>query len=82
MADDLALAMTLYLAIAQKGRQDFLMAQVLAPRLELFRGLADFLAQLDQSISETVGIKVWEAGTGKGLPKDRPNGGGIAPVLP
>jgi hypothetical protein len=45
------------LAIAQKGRQDFFMPKVLTPGLELFRCLADLLAELKQGISETMGIE-------------------------
>jgi hypothetical protein len=76
------LALARNLAIAQKSRQNFLMPKVLAPRLEIFQCLADLLAELDQGISETMGIKIWEAGNVKGLAKDRPNGLGIAPGLP
>ena len=81
-AYDFPLALARNLAIAQKGRQDFLMPQVLAPRLELFRGLADILAELDKGISEAVRVEIRQAGTGKGFAKDRPNGRGGAPVLP
>jgi integrase len=48
------------------------MSQVLAPRLELFRCLADLLAELDKGISETMGMEIWKASTDKGLAKDRP----------
>jgi hypothetical protein len=68
------LALARNLAIAQKGRQNFLMSQVLAPRLELFRRLADLLADLDKGNSEAMGIEIRKAGIDKGLPENRPNG--------
>jgi hypothetical protein len=37
------------------------MPQVLAPCLELFRSLADLLAELDKSISEAMRVELWEA---------------------
>jgi hypothetical protein len=81
MAYDFALPLVSDLAIAQEGGQDLLMPQVLAPRLELFRSLADLLAELDKGVSETMRVEIREAGTDRGLAKDLPNGRGIAPVL-
>ncbi len=51
--DNLALAITRHGAIAQEGRQNLLMSQVLAPRLEFFGGLADLLAEPDQRLSDS-----------------------------
>ena len=40
------------MAIVKKGRQDLVMLKVLAPRLELFRGLADSLTELDERVAK------------------------------
>jgi hypothetical protein len=61
-AYDFPLALALNFAIAQESRQNFLMSEVLAPRLELFGGLTDILAQLDKGISEAMRVKIWQAG--------------------
>lgn len=58
------------------------MPKVLAPRLELFGRLANLLAELDESISETVRVEIWQTGTDEGFPEDHANRRGIAPVLP
>jgi len=63
IANDFPLTLAGNLATTQKGRQNFLMSQVLAPRLELFRRLADLLAELDKGISEAMGIEIWQAVT-------------------
>ena len=74
VAYDFSLPMTLNRAITQKGSQDLLMSQVLAPRLELFWSLADLLPQMDQGVSETMGIEIREAGADESFAEDRPNG--------
>ena len=71
---------TLNLPVAQKGRQHFLMPQVLAPRLELLRGFADFLPKPNQRVSETLRIEVRQTGAGECIPKDGANARCVAPV--
>ena len=46
--DDFSLALTGNLAIEKKGRQNFFMPEILAPRLELFEGLASILPEPDK----------------------------------
>jgi hypothetical protein len=75
-----ALTVTGDLAVAKKCRQDLFMAQVLAPRLELFGRLADILAELDQCVPKAVRIEIWQTSTNERFPKYLPNGRGIAPV--
>lgn len=77
-----SLPLALNSPIAEKGRQNFLMPQVLAPRLELLRGLADILAKPDKGIPKTMRVEIRQTGTVKGFTKDLSNGSGIAPVLP
>jgi len=43
------------------------MSEVLAPCLEVFRGLADFLAELGKGASKAVWIKIWQAGSGESI---------------
>ena len=57
------------------------MAEILAPRLELFGGLADLLAKPDQRVSKAVRIEIRQTCTLKGSFKYAPNGRGTAPVL-
>ena len=73
------LALARNFAIAYKGRQDFLMSQILAPRLELFRGLANILAELDKGIPKAMWVEIWQASIGKGFAKDCSNRRGITP---
>jgi len=44
--------------IAQKGCQNFLMSEILTPCLELFRGLAGFLAEPDKGVSKAVRVEI------------------------
>lgn len=81
-AHDFALSLECNLTIAQKGCQHLFMPEVLAPRFELFRRLADVLAELDKGVPEAMGIEIRQAGTPKCLAKDRPNGRGAAPAFP
>jgi hypothetical protein len=81
-AYDFPLAPARNFAVAQKGRQTFLMPEVPAPRLKLFGGFADIPARLHKGISEAMRVKIRQAGTDKGFPENRANGSGIAPVLP
>ena len=67
-------------AIAQKGRQNFFMPEVLAPGLELIGGLTDILPELDKGISETMRIEIRQASSDKGFAKYCTNGRGRAPV--
>ena len=46
IADDFSLTLASNFTIAQKCCQNFLMSNVLAPRFELFRCLADFFTEL------------------------------------
>jgi hypothetical protein len=40
------------------------MSEVLAPCFELFRGLADFLAELDKGVSKTARVEIWQTSSG------------------
>jgi hypothetical protein len=80
--DDLPLARALHLPIAQKGRQDLVMPQVLAPRLELLGGLADRLAEPHQGVPEAVRVEVRQPGAGECVAEDRADARGTAPVRP
>lgn len=50
------------------------MPKVLAPRLKLFRSLADLLAKLDKGISKAVRVEIWQAGCCESLMKYCANG--------
>jgi hypothetical protein len=82
IADDFPLTLTRNLAIAYKGGQDFLMPQILAPRLELFRGLANILAELDKGIPKAMWVEIWQASIGKDFAKDCSNRRGITLMFP
>ncbi len=56
------------------------MAKVLAPRFELFRGLADAFAESDKCISETMRVEIRQASAYKGFAEDFANGCGILPM--
>lgn len=58
------------------------MAEVLAPCLELLRGLADLLTEPDKGVSETVWVEVWQASSGEGIAEDGADRGGGTPVRP
>jgi hypothetical protein len=58
------------------------MPQILAPRLELFRGLANILAELDKGIPKAMRVEIWQAGIGKSFAKDCSNGRGTTPMFP
>src|ERR1019366_8775682 len=79
---DFPLAVTRNFAVAGKSRQDLFMPEVLAPRLELFRGLTDILAELDKCISKAVRVEVWQASLYKSFPENFTDGRCVAPVLP
>jgi hypothetical protein len=74
--------MTRNFAIAKKGRQDFLMSEVLAPGLELLGGFAYILAEPDKCISEAVRIEVRQSSTLEGFPEYRSNGRSATPMGP
>jgi hypothetical protein len=57
------------------------MSEVLAPRFEVFRGLANILAELGECFSQAVRVKIRQIGADEGFAKDRANGRGAAPVL-
>src|SRR5450755_1231928 len=79
---DFALSMRCNLAVAGKGRQNLLVPEVLAPRLEVFGRFADIFAQAGKRISEAVRVEIRQSGTDEGLAKYRANGRGTAPVIP
>ena len=55
------------------------MAEILAPGLELLRGAAQLLAELDQSVAEGVRIEVRQPYPWERLPKDLSYRLGISP---
>ena len=79
---DFPLTLTRNFAITGKGRQNSFMPEVLAPRLELFGGLADILAELNKGISKAMRVEIRQASAVEGFAKDRANGRGTAPVIP
>ena len=50
-------------AVACESGQHLFVAQVLRPRLELFRRRADLFAKLDQSVPDRVGFEIRQART-------------------
>ena len=56
------------------------MAEVLAPRFELFGGLANILTELDKGISKTVRVEIRQASTDEGIAEYRAYGRSSAPV--
>jgi hypothetical protein len=55
--------------VTNEGCQYFLVPKVLAPRLELFRGLAKFFAEPDERIPEAVRVEIGQTGGCKGYTK-------------
>lgn len=80
-ADDLALPRTGHLAVAEECCQNFFMAEALAPRFELFGGLAKCLAKLNQGVAQTVRVEIRQASRLECFPEDFPDRGRVAPVF-
>ncbi len=56
--DDFRLSLPANFPVAGKGCQNIIVTKILTIRLEIFRGLAQFLSKLDKGISEAVRVKV------------------------
>ena len=56
-------------AIAAKGREHLLVAEILAPGFELLRRPAEPLAELDQGVAEGVRIEIGKPRADERLPK-------------
>ena len=67
--------------VAGEGRQNIFMPEVLAPCLELLGCHGVFLPELCLGASKAVRVKVWQANTVEGFPKDGSYRAGGAPVL-
>ena len=76
LTDQLGLTVARNLTVARKGCEHGLVAEVLAPGLELLRCVAKALAELGQGSAEAVRIEVWKSGLCEGLLEDLPDGGG------
>lgn len=77
----LSLAATWYDTIADKGCENFLVPEILTPRLELFRRLAPFLAESNQRISKAVGIEVKKSSVLEGISENTLDWACGAPVF-
>lgn len=82
VADNIPLARAGNFPIAQKGCQYLLVAQVLAPCLEMLRGLAYLLTEQGKGISETVRVEVRHPSGNESIFEYGADWGCGAPVLP
>jgi len=80
--DDLALTSIAHLTIANEGCHYLIMANILAPCLELLWGQAGSLAEPDKRVSKAVRVEIGQTRTFKSITKNRTNWCGIAPMLP
>jgi hypothetical protein len=80
LSDQLGLALARDLSIARKGCKDRLVAQVLAPCLELLRRATDTFAKLGQRLPERMGVCRRKAGACERLPENIAEGRCIGPV--
>ena len=71
-----------YGAVAHECRQDLLVAEVLAPGLELLRRPAKLLSQCRQRLAEAMRIEIRQVRPCKRFLKDAPYRGRIAPAHP
>jgi hypothetical protein len=76
------LALIRHFAIACKGRQNFFMPEVLAPRFEFFWRFTGGFTKPDKGISKAVRVEVRQASADESFSKDCANGRGAAPVIP
>jgi hypothetical protein len=81
LANDVPLPLGGDLTIARERRKLFFVAKVLAPGFELFRSVAELLAQLSERLPKAVRIEVLQTGTCERILESLADRTGAAPVL-
>src|SRR5262249_7240167 len=80
--DNFGLSPGRQIAVASEGCKHAAMAEILAPSLELFRGLAQALAEHDERVPQSMGWKIRQMGGCKGATEDLPDRISGRPVPP